>query len=79
MAKSKSNQIEIVSIKYKVNGKIFTTKPIEKKKSEAKNKLLMQATQTCTPGDTKCENGILWRCFDIGGGQTDWLNADEPC
>lgn len=79
MAKAKSNKIEIVSITYKVNGETFTANREKKKASNAKGLVAAAEGRVCTPGETKCENGILFRCFDIGDGQTDWLTGNETC
>lgn len=79
MAKAKSNKIEIISITYKVNGETFTATREKKKQTRAKGLLAVGEARVCTPGDTKCENGILFRCFDIGDGQADWLTGNEPC
>ena len=79
MAKAKSNKIEIISITYKVNGETFTATREKKKPARAKGLVPATAARVCTPGETKCENGILFRCFEIGDGQTDWLTGNETC
>jgi hypothetical protein len=75
MAKATSRKIEIVSITYRSNGKKFTAK-VTPRPAEKKN--VLGFTQ-CTPGDTKCEDGIVYICWNIGGGQSDWLTSNEPC
>lgn len=78
--KTKAADIQLLSITYEANGKEFTVKPSPKPKA----KVVLRDGEAldgmvCTPGDTKCEDGQLWRCFDIGGGQSDWLTAGETC
>ena len=80
MAKSKTKKIEIVSVTYRSNGQEFTATPLDKKPTR-KKRLAADAGDElgeCTPGDVKCENGVRFICFRIGG-QTDWLTSNEPC
>ena len=79
MAKSNTRKIKIVSITYSIDNQEFTATPIEK--NEIKNVLPKAgaAFDQCTPGDVRCKNGMAQRCFDIGNGQSAWMNTDEPC
>lgn len=80
MPKSRTKKIEIVSVTYRSNGQEFTATPMEKKSARKKRFAAHEGDELgeCTPGDIKCENGVRFICFQIGG-QTDWLTSNEPC